>query len=120
MSTQIKFGLTGILFILVFGFGFWLSRTGKPYNGLIFNFHKLISLGAVIFLAVIVKQAQQAEPLGTAQIAMIVLAAACFLATIATGGVISALKEPPEWAHRLHQVLPYLTALSTAGMIYLL
>jgi hypothetical protein len=47
METLSKFTLHGILFALTFAFGFGSSRAGKPYNGLLFNAHKLIALGAV-------------------------------------------------------------------------
>ncbi len=48
METLSKFTLPGILFALTLAFGFWLSHAGKPYNGLLFNVHKLIALGAVV------------------------------------------------------------------------
>ena len=31
----------GIAFVLTLAFGFWLSNSGKPYNGILFNFHKM-------------------------------------------------------------------------------
>jgi len=48
MDTPSKFTLPGILFILTLAFGFWLSSAGKPYNGFLFNFHKLIALSGVV------------------------------------------------------------------------
>jgi len=35
-------------FFLTLVFGIWLSRSGKPYNGPLFNIHKLIALGTLI------------------------------------------------------------------------
>ena len=43
-----RFIIPGILFLLTLAFGFWLSHTGKPYNSLLFNVHKLIALGGVV------------------------------------------------------------------------
>jgi hypothetical protein len=38
-----RFVIPGIVFILTLAFGFWLSRSGRPYNGLLFNIHQLIA-----------------------------------------------------------------------------
>ena len=43
-----KLMLPGCAFLLTLAFGFWLSHTGKPYNGLLFNVHKLIARGGVV------------------------------------------------------------------------
>ncbi len=48
MNTISNFITPGFLFLLTLGFGFWLNRSGKPYNSLLINLHKLIALGAVI------------------------------------------------------------------------
>ncbi len=40
--------LPGFLFLIIIGFGLWVSKVGKPYNNLLFYIHKLIALGAVI------------------------------------------------------------------------
>jgi hypothetical protein len=57
MNTMLKFIPTGIFFLLTVAFGLWLSRTGKPYNGVLFNIHKLIALGVVIFTVMQVNNA---------------------------------------------------------------
>ena len=48
LNPMIVFALA---FALTLVFGFWLSRKGKPYNGALFNAHKLLALGAVIVFA---------------------------------------------------------------------
>jgi hypothetical protein len=48
MDTITQFTTPGIIFLLTLVFGIWLSNSGKPYNGILFNIHKLIALGAVI------------------------------------------------------------------------
>lgn len=52
MDAITKFTIPGIVFLLTLASGFWLSRGGKPLNGVIFNIHKLIALGAVVATAV--------------------------------------------------------------------
>ena len=51
MEIASKFIAPGIVFLLTLVFGFWLNNSGKPYNGILFNIHKLIALGAVVATA---------------------------------------------------------------------
>jgi hypothetical protein len=120
MSTQLRVIVTGLAFIAIFIFGFWLSRSGKPYNGLIFNAHKLVALGMLVFLGLTISKVSQITPLTPTQIALIAATGLCFLAVMATGGMISAAKTTPVMVRWLHQILPYLTVLSTAAALYLL
>ena len=119
-AIQLRIAGAGLLFLLIFGFGFWLSRSGKPYNQLIFTIHKLVALGAVVLLANTVYKVHQVAPLSPAQFSVMGLAAVCFLATILSGGLLSIDKTMPLVVHRLHQVTPYLTLLATSGFLYLL
>jgi ribose/xylose/arabinose/galactoside ABC-type transport system permease subunit len=48
VETLTKFIIPGIIFLLTLVFGIWLSNSSKPYNGILFNIHKLIALVAVI------------------------------------------------------------------------
>ena len=126
---QTKTIITGILFILIFFFGYWLSRTGKPYNALIFNAHKLIGLALGIFLIVTVNRLHQATPFSPIQIVVLALTILIFIILVATGGLLSAettgelqnITPPIMTALSLiHQIFPYLAVLCTAGTLYLL
>jgi hypothetical protein len=110
----------GLLFLFVFLFGFWLSRSGKPYQLIVFTLHKLVALGAIVFLVTIVYKIHQVAPLGPAQMTAIGVTALCFLATMLTGGLLSIDKTMPAIVLKLHQMTPYLTVLSTAITLYLL
>ena len=108
----------GVFFALIFVTGFVLSRSGKPYGAVLFNTHKFIALGALVFLIVTINQARKAAPLGPLATAALVLAGLCFAATIVTGGLGSVERPTPAAMTVLHKVLPYLTALSSAGALY--
>ena len=71
-------------------------------------------------MAVIVYQAHQAAPLGTLEIASVAVTVLFFTATVAVGGLLSVEKPMPGLVLRLHQILPVLALLSTAGTLYLL
>lgn len=121
MSTiQLRIVGAGLFFLLIFFFGFWLSRSGKPYNLVIFTIHKLIVLGAVVFLATTIYKVHQASPLSPVHIIAIVITAVCFIATIITGGLLSIDKAMPLIVLRLHKITPYLTILSSSVILYLL
>ena len=119
-TTQLKIVGAGVFFLFIFLFGFWLSRSGKPYNLAIFTLHKLVALGAIVFLGININKFHQATPLNPVQISVIALMAVCFVATIASGGLLSVEKAMPLIVRRLHQVAPYLTLLSTSATYYLL
>jgi hypothetical protein len=49
---QLQVAGAGLFSLFLFLSGFWLSRSGKPYNGIIFNIHKLIALTAVVLFVI--------------------------------------------------------------------
>jgi hypothetical protein len=114
---------------LIFFFGYWLSRTGKPYNTLIFNAHKLIGLGMGIFLIVTVYRSNQTAAFIPLQILILALTILVFVILVAAGGLISAeaageIKNMnPSILGALslvHKILPYLAVLATTASIFLI
>jgi hypothetical protein len=119
-ATQIRVAGTGLLLVFIFLSGLWVSRLGKPYNTLAITIHKLVGLATGVLLGVIVYQTHRVAPLGLLEIAAIVLTVLCFVGTVAPGALLSIDKQAPAIVLRLHQFLPALTVLSTAGTLYLL
>jgi hypothetical protein len=128
-TTQSRIVSAGLFFLFIFLSGFWLSRSGKPYNAIIFNIHKLIGLAAGIFLVVTVYRIHKAVPLGPVQIAALVVTVLIFVATVAAGGLASIdaagnlgnINQSIRAAiPTLHKIFPYLAVLSTAATLYLL
>jgi len=119
-TTQVRVAGTGLLFVLIFLSGLWVSGSGKPYNTLPFSIHKLVGLAAGVFLAVIVYKTHQVAPIGLIQIAAIVVTVLLFVGTVAAGALLSIDKPMPAVVLKLHQIIPVLTVLSTAGTLYLL
>lgn len=121
--------ITSLFFVFVFLFGFWLSRSGKPYNSVIFNFHKLIGLAMGIFLIVTVYRIRQTGPFNPVQLLTMVTTVAIFIILVTAGGLLSieAAGDLENASHSLlgaiaviHKVLPYLAVLATTGTLYLL
>ena len=109
-----------VIFIFVLLSGFWLSRSGKPFNSGILTVHKLISLGAVAFLVVTIYQINKASGLSTIDLIAAMVTGVFFLITIVSGGLLSIGKAMPMAISKLHLITPFLTALSTTITLILL
>ena len=119
-TTQGRVIGVGLLFLLILLSGIWVSRSGKPYSTAPFTIHKLAGLAVGVFLAVIVYRTQQVAPLGLLDITAVVITVLFFVATVAAGALLSIDKPVPAVVLKLHQILPVLALLSTAGTLYLL
>lgn len=120
MSSQIRtIGLV-VAAVIVFGSGIWLTRAGRPYGGVLLDVHKLVDLAAAIVIGIAVYQSNQARPLSVLEWALLAVAASLFVATLATGGVSSAMAEPPAWALWSHRIGSWAAgALVLAGVLLL-
>jgi heme A synthase len=115
-----KLVITGVFFVCILLSGFWLHRLGRPVNTLVLTIHKLISVAAVVYLAINIYRIHQVTPLSPLAIAVSVVALVLFVVMIATGGLLSVTKEMPAFVHTIHQFSPYLVILSTSATLYLL
>lgn len=119
-TTQGRVVGVALLFLLLLLSGIWVSRTGKPYSTGPFTIHKLVGLAVGVLLAVIVYRTHQVAPLGLLDIAAVVITVLFFIGTVAAGALLSIDKPMPAVVLKLHQILPVLALLSTAGTLYLL
>jgi hypothetical protein len=117
---QLRVVGTGLLYLLIFLSGFWLSRSGAPYSTIILTIHKLITLTAIIFFARIIYQIHQAGRLSAIEVIMVVVTGLLLVGTIISGGLLSTNKPMPVAILTMHQITPFLTVLSTAVMLYVL
>ncbi len=120
MDTISKFTTPGIIFLLTLVFGVWLSLSGKPYNGFLFNVHKLIALGAVIATAIQIYKALQDAEIQALLIALIVFTGLCLVALFVTGALMSLGKPAYNVLRTIHNVAPFLAVITMAVTIYLL
>ena len=109
-----------ILYIVKFIFGFWLFRTGKPYNTIILTIHKLVSLATLGYIVFIANRVRLGVGLTAVDIFAVVVTIVLFLISIATGGVLSIDKPANTVVSVMHKVVPFLSVLSTAATLYLL
>ena len=120
MEILAKFLIPGILFLLTLAFGFWLSKTGRPYNGLLFNAHKLIALAGVVVAAIQV--AKNLAPANSSALltVLLVVAAISIIALFASGALLSANKLNYFSLRAIHNISLGLMILALAVAAYLL
>ena len=109
---------TGLLFLFTFISGFWLSRSGKPFNVIILTIHKLISLAAAVLLGIVIHQINQVAPLRTIELAAGVVTGLFFLGAVVSGGLLSTDKPMPPAILAIHRTTPFLTVFSAAVTLY--
>ncbi|MBI5294514.1 MAG: hypothetical protein HY869_03485 [Chloroflexi bacterium] len=120
MDTVSKFLTPGIVFLLTLGFGLWLSLAGRPYNGLLFNVHKLAALGAVILAGIQVYALMKGlSPQGWLT-ALTVIAVLCVLALFASGAFMSIGNLNYQAMLTIHRIALPLEFIAMAGIIALL
>lgn len=115
-----KILISGVFFIFILLSGFWLSHLGRPVYTIPLTIHKLISIGAVVFLAINIYRIHLVTPLSPLEITVSVGTILLFLVMVVTGGLLSVEKVMPEFVHKIHQITPYLVILSTAATLYFL
>jgi hypothetical protein len=120
MDTITKFTSPGIVFLLTLAFGVWLSNSGKPYNGILFNFHKLIALGATILTSIQLFKILKDTGIQVVPILLVVIAVACVVALFATGALMSMEKMSYQVALTIHRLAPILVVIAIAVTVYLL
>lgn len=120
MDTLSKFLTPGIVFLLTLIFGFWLSLAGKPYNGLLFNAHKLIALGAVILAGMQIYQIMKGLSPQGGLIALIFVAVVCMVALFASGAFLSIGKLNAQMLLSIHRIAMAVEIICMAAVIYLL
>lgn len=120
MEITTKFITPGIIFILTVAFGFWLSHAGKPYNGILFNVHKLIALGAVIVTIVQIVKAFRETGVQALPLLLVIVAVACVIALFATGALMSMEKLSYEISLTIHRVAPIVALLAMLAAVLLL
>ncbi len=120
MNLMQKITGTGILFLLLAGSGIWLSGLGKPYNSLLFNVHKLIALGTVLFTVFMARNVMKGMDAKGILILFIIITGLSFLVLFVTGAMLSIGKLPYQLMKATHEVSAILSIISTGIAVILL
>ncbi|MBN1978005.1 MAG: hypothetical protein JW918_11455 [Anaerolineae bacterium] len=120
MDTVSSIIVAGLVFVVIFASGYWLSRAGKPYSVIVLTAHKLISLAAVVLLVIVMIRSNRVAALSAVELIAGVVTGLFLLALMATGGLLSVDRQMPAIVLKLHQIAPYLTLVAAAVTLYLL
>ena len=120
MNIISNFITPGIVFLLTLVFGFWLSHLGKPYNGIFFNIHKLIALGAVVATAMQSYNIFKVMEPQSLIVILVIIAAICVVALFASGAFMSIGNLNYQIMKTIHNIAPVLLVIAMALAIYLL
>jgi hypothetical protein len=112
-----RFIAPGLLFLLTLAFGFWLSHAGKPYNGLLFNVHKLIALGCVVLAGIQFSKTHHAPDWQL--VVLLAVSAVSVVALFASGALMSAGKLEHSLMLTIHRIAPVVLIVGL-GMVILL
>jgi hypothetical protein len=118
--TASKFVLPIVLFVLTVAAGFWVSKTGKPYNTGIFTLHKLLALAAVVLAALSIAGLLKIAHPQNLIILLIVIAGLSVVALFATGALMSIQKTLNGVWLLIHRIAPFTLAGSAVSAILLL
>ena len=120
MSIVSKIISTGLLFLFTIVSGIWLSNSGKPLNTLIFNIHKLIALGSVIFIAIVIRNLLKNVAINNVILILIIVTGLFVLVLFVSGALLSFGKPVNNINLTIHAVTPIPAVITTAMIIYLL
>jgi hypothetical protein len=120
MDTLTKFINPGIGFLATLIFGFWLSRAGKPYNGVLFNMHKLIALGTVVLTAVQIYSLLKGSHVQTLFILAVTGAVIGVMALFASGAFLSIGNLNYAAMKLVHNIALFLVVIGMGLAVYVL
>ncbi len=109
-----------VLLVLTLVSGVWVSRSGAPYDGLKFNVHKLIAVGAIVLFGLAIRQLRAGGAASGLALPIVVLTGVLFLALIATGGMLSIGKPDVPAVLSVHRIAPLLAVGSSAASLLLM
>ena len=97
-----------------------MSFSGKPYNGILFNIHKLIALGVVIITALRVYEALKGAPAQALVIGLVGVTGLAVNALFASSALLSIGNVNYEVVRLIHNIALVAAVLAMGGVIYLL
>ncbi len=117
MVLELKFIISIGIFFLVIVLGYILHKTGFPYNAFLFNLHKLISLGFVVYLSFIIYSFAKLNELAIGQYFFISLAVLSVIALFTTGALLS-MGRMYELMLNIHKIATVSFAISFLFVLY--
>lgn len=119
-TISLRIVVIGLLFLFTIVTGVWLSNSGKPLNTIIFTIHKLIALATVIFTAIVIHNLLNKVGIENGILILFMVTGLFVLTLFISGALLSFGKPVNNILLTIHKVIPILTVIFTAVIIYLL
>lgn len=107
-------------FFLTLAFGLWLSRRGRPYNGLLFNIHKLVALGTVILAAMEIYRMSKVMDFESLVFILLVVTALSVVTLFLSGAFMSAHIGEYRVVKLIHNIAPVVAVVAAGYALFLL
>lgn len=109
-----------LFFLVTLALGFWMRKSGKPYNIILFNVHKLAALAGVVLAGIWIRPIILVGDFSSWMIPVLGGAATTVLMLFASGAVMSIGGEGRGLPLFFHRAGPVIITLCLAGMTLLL
>ena len=110
--------ITIIAYAIIFISGYWMNHMGRPYNRIIFSFHKLLTLGVLVYLILVFRTAQDLQPFNLQEWILAALGISAYIVALVSGGVLNLPREMPRFVNILHHSAPYVVVVTTLLLMY--
>jgi hypothetical protein len=118
MATTLKIAGLGLLFLLMVLSGIWLSKAGRPYDPVLFNVHKVISVLAVVLAGIWVYYLYRGSGGSSLQLTLMVAGGVLYLLLIVSGGLLNLELSFSPVLRSLHRILPAVALVVTFVLFY--
>ncbi len=108
-----------VLFLITAGFGFWVSKVGRPYHSGLFNIHKLVALAGVVLAVMRIRSGFSINAITSWILFALVLTGLSVILLFATGATMSIREDEPGIALFFHRAGPVIITICLAGMLFL-
>jgi hypothetical protein len=112
---QISVLVVSLFYLFIFASGFWLSLSPKPFNGLAMTMHKLGSLAVLAFQIYLIVHIHRVTHFSGLEWAVCAAVGLSFLASIVSGGVVTAVQPVPAASILAHRIAPFAAVITTAA-----
>ena len=120
MSVTLKITGIGILFLLIIVTGILLVRTGRPYNPVMFNIHKFISLAGIVLGGIFVYNAYGNIEGIPFLLPLIIVTGILYIVLLVSGGLLDLDKPFHNLLQIIHRIGSPVTIIFTIVIFYIL
>lgn len=120
MNFVVKTILTVILFVITVLLGFWLHKSGRPFDTFLFTIHKLTALATVFFGSMLLyTKLKISNHFGIVPVLVIIIGGA-LLSLIVSGAILSTESKIYGAMLMVHDVGTIVTVISLVVLIFYL